>query len=53
MDREGFIMRKEFDDIVNKNIVKWSRLNKWLATERLGKQLIKNRLRDKSFPSKL
>jgi hypothetical protein len=36
-------MRKEFDEIVNKNIEKWSRLNKWLATERLGKQLIKNR----------
>jgi len=36
-------MSKEFEQIVNKNIEKWSRLNKWLATERLGKQLIKNR----------
>ena len=36
-------MKKEFDEIVNKNIEKWSRLNRWLATERLGKQLIKNR----------
>jgi len=38
-------MRKEFDVIVSKNIEKWSRLNKWLATERLGKELIKNRSR--------
>lgn len=44
MDRERIVMRKEFDDIVNKNIEKWSRLNKWLATERFGKKLIKNRV---------
>ena len=37
-------MNKEFNKIVNKNINKWSRLNKWLATERLGKELIKSRL---------
>lgn len=36
-------MKKEFDGIVNKNIAKWSRLNKWLASERLGKKLIKKR----------
>jgi len=36
-------MSKEFEKIVNKNIEKWSRLNRWLATEKLGKQLIKNR----------
>jgi hypothetical protein len=36
-------MSKEFEQIVNKNIEKWFRLNRWLATERLGKQLIKNR----------
>jgi hypothetical protein len=36
-------MKKEFDEIVNKNIEKWERLNKWLATERLDKRLIKNR----------
>jgi len=30
-------MRKEFEEIVNKNLEKWKRLNKWLATERLGK----------------
>lgn len=43
MDRERVVMRKEFDEIVDKNIEKWSRLNRWLATERLGRQLIKNR----------
>ena len=37
-------MRKEFEKIVNKNIVKWRRLNKWLATERLSKKLIEKRL---------
>ena len=44
MGKERIDVRKEFDEIVNKNIEKWSRLNKWLATERLGKRLIKNRL---------
>jgi len=34
-------MRKEFEEIVNKNLEKWKRLNKWLAAERLGKKLIK------------
>lgn len=43
MDRERIEMKKEFDRIVDKNIVKWSRLNRWLATERLGKQLIRER----------
>lgn len=37
-------MRNEFEEIVNKNVVKWKKLNKWLATERLGKELIKARL---------
>ena len=37
-------MRKEFEEIVSKNLVKWKKLNKWLATERLGKKLIKERL---------
>jgi hypothetical protein len=36
-------MRKEFEEIVNKNLVKWRRLNKWLATERFSKELIKKR----------
>jgi hypothetical protein len=36
-------MRKEFDEIVNRNIEKWSRLNRLLASERLGRELIKNR----------
>lgn len=44
MDSKGIDMKKEFDEIVDKNIEKWSRLNKWLAVERLGKKLIKNRL---------
>ena len=43
MDRERIAMRKEFDKIIDKNIAEWSRLNKWLATERLGKELIKER----------
>jgi hypothetical protein len=34
-------MSKEFEQIVNKNIEKWSRLNRWLATERLGKKFIR------------
>jgi hypothetical protein len=36
-------MREEFEKIVNKNLIKWKRLNKWLASERLGKKLIKKR----------
>jgi hypothetical protein len=43
MDRERIKMKKEFDRIVDKNIAKWSRLNKWLAAERLGKQMIRKR----------
>jgi hypothetical protein len=37
-------MRKEFEEIVSKNLIKWKRLNKWLATERFGKKLIIKRL---------
>ena len=48
MDREGVEMNKQFDRIVNKNIDKWSRLNKWLATERLGKELIRSRLNQRN-----
>lgn len=40
-------MKKEFDDVVDKNIEKWSRLNKWLGEERLGKRLIKEKSRRK------
>lgn len=36
-------MRKEFEQIVNKNIVKWGKLNELLANERLAKELIKKR----------
>jgi len=34
-------MKNEFDKIVSRNISKWSRLNKWLEEERLGKELIR------------
>ena len=37
-------MRKEFEEIVSRNLVKWKKLNKWLASERLGEELIKNRV---------
>jgi len=37
-------MRKQFEKVVNKNLIKWKRLNKWLATERLGNELIKARM---------
>lgn len=43
MDRKGIEVKKEFDKIVDKNIAKWSKLNRWLATERLGKQMIKEK----------
>jgi hypothetical protein len=40
-------MKKEFNDIIDKNIGRWSRLNKWLGEERLGKRFIKERSRRK------
>lgn len=43
MDKRGFDMNREFDRIVDRNIDKWSRLNNWLATERLGNYMIKNK----------
>lgn len=49
MGRERVKMNKEFDRIVNKNINKWSRLNRWLATERLGKELIRSRLNQRKM----
>lgn len=35
--------KEEFERIVNKNLARWSRLNHWLATERLAKELIRKR----------
>jgi len=37
-------MRRKFDEIVNRNLIKWKRLNKRLSTERLGKKLIEKRI---------
>ena len=45
MDRERNSIREEFERIISKNLVKWRRLNKWLAEERLGKELIKKRIK--------
>jgi hypothetical protein len=47
MDYEGCTMRREFEDIVSRNLAKWERLDKWLATEKLARELI--RKRDKRF----
>lgn len=40
-------MSKDFEEIISKNIAKWERLDKRLASERLAKQLIKKKTKTK------